>query len=654
MPASPVPDGGNTTLLEKIVVKGQALKRADTGFSTTTIDNVEILEYRAVEVEELFRKVPGMNVRDYGLGGVGNQIVLRGFGNGGHGGDIGFVVDGVPLNEANSHADGYVDLHVLIPLEIANLTVYRGPVSALYGNFNRGGLVAFETRKSGDYAEADVSAAAYGTLDAQVAFGAPLANGNQVNFAAQAYHTDGFRPQSDTDRATVSGRYSGAISPDLDFAISTRLQNAQANSAAYLTPAQFAVDPYGIDPRAQNDGTKKNFGTLRGDLNYTISPEARLLSFAYTTQQDFTRYFSRGSINPAVPWNQREETYDRNVYGLGTSLNGIATLANREIDYVLGVEGFEESTEFQFYDGLNRRMRVGPALNDRESTIRSTSAFGEATMAINPALDLQLGFRADRLSGDCRKLGPEAGSDPCADLDAVSAVTPKFGLQFQALDWLRLRTSYAEGFALPEGFTKYAPGVQSLDPNRFSQWEVGARAVLGAFEFDIAAYRARSSEEFRTVVPGEFENFGATRRRGVEGSVTWRPVDAFSLQAVYGYADSEILQNADVALLGNRVAGVPVNTGTLIASWYASDALRLDATVRHTGAYWKDGANTAQTDSYQVVDLGASYAFATLRPIRLYADIDNVGDKVYAASAGLTTIAAGAPRTFRIGVQVGF
>ncbi len=66
-------------------------------------------------------------------------IVIRGFGNGGHGGDLGAVIDGIPLNEAMSHADGYVDLNVIIPLEIDSFTVLKGPVSALYGNYNRGG-----------------------------------------------------------------------------------------------------------------------------------------------------------------------------------------------------------------------------------------------------------------------------------------------------------------------------------------------------------------------------------------------------------------------------------------------------------------------------------------------------------------------------------
>jgi len=56
-----------------------------------------------------------------------------------------------------SHADGYVDLNVLVPLEIDTLSVIKGPVSALYGNFNRGGLVNIQTRKTGSYREAELA-----------------------------------------------------------------------------------------------------------------------------------------------------------------------------------------------------------------------------------------------------------------------------------------------------------------------------------------------------------------------------------------------------------------------------------------------------------------------------------------------------------------
>lgn len=638
--------------LQEVVVKGQALRRDDMAFSTTTLTQIDIVEERAVEIEDMFRDVPGMNVREYSLGGVANQIVLRGFGDGGHGGDIGFVVDGIPLNEANSHADGYVDTNVLVPLEIESLRVYRGPVSALYGNFNRAGLIAFETRKGGDYAEADFSGASDDAVDVQGALGRQIGSGD-LNLAAQVYRTDGYRPQSRAERATLAGRYGFALTPALDVAVSTRLHVAEADNPAYLTPAQFAVDPYGIDPRAQNDGTEKEFATLRGDVNYTIDSSLRLLTFAYGTQQDFTRWFTRGPANPAAAWAQREETYDRQVYGVGTNLNGGVSLAGRDLGYVAGVEGFSEKTEFQFYDNLDDRRRVNPAVNDRESEVRSVSAFAETTWAAHRLLDLLIGFRADRFEGDCSIRGPETGTDPCDDFEATGDVAPKLGVQSQVASWLRLRASYAEGFALPNGFTKYAPGAQSLDPNEFDQVEIGARIAFDRVNFDVAAYRVNSSDEFRTVRPGEFENFGATERTGVETSLRIYPLETLEFGAVYSYADSEIERNANAALIGNRVAGVPEHTATLNAAWKPIPALRFDAAYRYVGEYEGDAGNTFQSESFEIIDLGASYDLDTATPLRLYVDIENVGDEVYVSSFSATR-APGAPRTLRVGAQIGF
>lgn len=640
------------TALEEIVVKGQALRRDETAFSTTTISRADIIDNRPVEVEDMYRYVPGMNVREYGLGGVANQIVLRGFGNGGHGGDIGFIVDGIPLNEANSHADGYVDTNVLVPLEIDSLRVYRGPISALYGNFNRAGLIAFETRKGGDYLEGDISGASYGTLDAQGVLGSALGNGN-LNVAAQIHHTDGFRPQSRSERATFAGRYGFPVSPDLDLAVSTRLHVSESDSAAYLTPAQFAVDPYGIDPRTQNDGSDKHFATLRGDLNYTLAPSLRLLTFAYATRQDFTRFFTRGPADAAANWAQREETYDRDVYGLGFNLNGTAAVAERDLDYVVGIEGFSETTEFQFYDNLDNRRRINLALDDRESEVRSASIFGEATWAAHRLFDVQLGLRADMFEGDCRILGPELGSDPCERFERTSNISPKLGVKAHVAEWLQVRANYSEGFALPNGFTKYAPGAQSLEPTQFDQVEIGARIVVDSLEFDAAAYRVNSGEEFRTVQPGVYENFGATERTGIEVTATFRPIDEVEIAAVYAHADSEIEENADSGLIGNEVAGVPEHTVTLNAAWWPTSRLGLNAAFRYVGQYQGDAANSFQSDTYGIYDIGASYTLDSARPMRLYVDLENIGDEAYVTSFSATR-APGPPRTLRVGLQFGF
>lgn len=648
------PAPADTRIVDTITVKGQIFRGVESSYSATEISSEDIRIKRVYEINELLEDVPGVSVRDYGLGGVASSTVIRGFGDGAHGGDLGVVIDGIPLNEANSHADGYVDLNVVVPLEVKGLTVFRGPVSALYGNFNRGGLIALETRNSGNYTELDISAGSFDSFDAQAAFGKEVGDSQAYNFAAQYYRTDGFRPQSAADRGTVSGRGSFQISPKVDLSLSGRYHEAEAESAAYTTLAQFQTNPYGIDPRVQNDGADKTFGTLRADLGFILNDNNKVLAYAYGTQQDFTRWFSRGGAD-APSWRQREETYARDVYGLGTSLNGQMDLAGRTISYVAGIEHFDESTDFQFYDDLDNRQRVFPAQFDRESTLSSNALFAEADIALTDRLDLSLGLRADEFDGDCEPLGAETGAAPCEELDTVSNVSPKIGLRAQVLDQLQLRASYSEGFALASGFAKFASGAQELGVNELRQYELGATfKPISSVNLDMALYEINSSNEINEVTPGDFVNFGETSRTGFETSLSWDVSSQFQLQAVYGYADSEIEENLNPDLIGNRVIGVPDHTATLIATYFPIPDIRLSATARYIGEYDIDAGNTNKAPDYAVLDLDAAYSLKTKRPTQVFVSIDNVTDNVYATTINSLGASPGAPRAVFAGVQVGF
>jgi outer membrane receptor protein involved in Fe transport len=196
---------------------------------------------------------------------------------------------------------------------------------------------------------------------------------------------------------------------------------------------------------------------------------------------------------------------------------------------------------------------------DRDLTLQSLSAFGEANLSLHRLLDLSLGVRADRFTGTCRRLGPETTADPCTPLDAVSNVSPKIAAKSQLLPWLELRASYAEGFALPAGNVKYAPGAQSLSPNTIRQVEAGGRITgLQGFELDVVAYRVISSNEFTAVAPGEFANFGRTRRTGIEASLNWQPAQGVDLRVAYGYAESRVQENSTPLWSARRSPGCPI------------------------------------------------------------------------------------------------
>ncbi|GKT14099.1 TonB-dependent receptor [Acidovorax sp. SUPP2522] len=641
--------------LDSIEIKGQALQGAASAYSSTSFDSEEIADKHVSQPTELLRHVPGMNVQNYQLSGVADTIVMRGFGGGGHGGDVGVVLDGIPLNEAMSHADGYVDLNVIVPLEIERFTLYKGPVSALYGNFNRAGLMAIETRKRGDYREVDASLGSHSTVDLQGAWGLKLGEGEYLNLAAQHDRTDGFRAQSDDHRSTLAGRWSKRISADLDVALSGRWHEADGDSPGYVTAAQFAQNPYGKDPRAMNDGANKHFATLRADVNYALSPDVKLLTFAYTTQQDFTRWFSR-PVN-ATTWRQREETYDRNVHGAGTSLNGRTPVAGTPLNWVAGLETFREATDYLYFDGLDNRARLAPAINNRTSKLNSVSAFGEIEAPIHPLFKPSAGLRWDRFTGNCERNGAETGTDPCGPLARTSHASPKLGVRSDVAPGVQLRASWAEGFALPSTFAKYALGAATLDPNVFRQTEVGAQfKPVQGLVLDVAAFRLTSSDEIRTVAPGVYENNGATRRSGVEASALWAAHRDVDLALTWGSAHSRITENGNAALIGKQVAGVPRYMATVSATWRPAADWSTTATWRRVGAYAVNADNSVGYGGYATVDLSAAYRVANRYEI--YAAIANVSDKAYATSAsvigGTQVFAPGAPRTFKLGTKLQF
>ena len=121
----------------------------------------------------------------------------------------------------------------------------------------------------------------------------------------------------------------------LDISLSSRWHEARGDSPSYLTEAQWRQDPQGKDARVVGDGANKHFGTLRLDAQYALGGETRLLGFAYATQQDFVRWFTRPR---GGSWMQREERYDRRVLGAGLNLSGKTAVAARELNWMLGLE----------------------------------------------------------------------------------------------------------------------------------------------------------------------------------------------------------------------------------------------------------------------------------------------------------------------------
>jgi outer membrane receptor protein involved in Fe transport len=591
-------------------------------------------------------------VRNYNLGGVVNVIAIRGFGGGAHGGDLGMMIDGIPLNEAMSHSDGYADLNVIVPLEIERFEVFRGPVSALYGNFNRGGLIAVQSRRGGRYTQLDASFGSFRTADVQAALGTPLGAGH-FNGAVQLWRTGDFRPDSQYRRGTASARWTLPLSTATSVSFSGRVHSGEWDSASYLLKSDFdAGNRRGKDPRVRADGGDKSFGTLRVDLEHGLGSPLKLLAFAYGTQQDYARFFSR-PLN-ASTWSQREETYDRGVTGAGFSLNADQRLGGVALAWVAGAEVHRERTDYLFFEGTLARQRVNPAVYDRTYDFDSRSVFGELTAIVSPVFKPTLGLRHDRFDGGCSKR-PETGGDACAALNALSSTSPKFGVRSTLMPGLDLRASRSIGFALPPGVAKFAPGGAALEPTEYRQNELGLSFKSAWVQLDLARYDMRSVNEVRTVSPGVFENFGTTRRRGTELSIVVTPMESLELALVAAETDAVVTANTSAALVGKRITGVPETSASLSVTWRPAQGLGGSLGWRSQGDIAVNADNSVVAGAFSTVSASLHWQAGGWRA---YAKLDNATDRVYASNlfviGGQPMVAPGAPRSLSVGVQADF
>ena len=172
--------------------------------AATTIVGPEYIERTPITTYgDALRTLPEVNVNNFGQGGIGYGISIRGFTDAEHGRDVAYFIDGVPLNEVSSiHTPNYADLNPLIPETIERLEIIRGPFSVEYGDSNLGGAVNIITKRSEPYASLNASGGSFGTGRGLATYSRTSAIGGWLEpyLAVEGYNTDGYRDNQDFRR----------------------------------------------------------------------------------------------------------------------------------------------------------------------------------------------------------------------------------------------------------------------------------------------------------------------------------------------------------------------------------------------------------------------------------------------------------------------
>lgn len=632
--------------LGEITVKGEAMKESEGAFTVNTISAETIQSQRWENPLAIIEEAPGVEARSIQTGSVADFITIRGMTSGGHGGDVGFSLDGVTLNEAEGHADGFADTNVVIPLELASLALYKGPVSPLYGNFARGGVMAFTTRKGGEYADVHLATGSYATNDAQAAFGSrsgPL----QINGALQSYDSEGWRDNTRFTKTNSAFRAAYDINERSEIALSLRAHGAAFEGPGNIDRAQFLNDSLrhrqAPSVAGTYDGGDKDYSSQRFDFNHRVNDNLKLLTFAYKTNMGITRF---ESSTPNPPANQIERTHERDVVAVGASLNGVNQLLGVSSQWVVGTEYYDEATHEDQWSTVARAR--GTKQRDRDFSIATTSLYGEMALDLDPRFRPTLGFRYDAFDGSLDNRLTSTKSD----LNNFNHFSPKLGVRSALNEKWALRASAANGFALPNSVQKYDPAID-VDGVEFWQYEIGVNGTPSPqWYMDLAAFILNSSDEIQqlpNVTPATFVNAGASRRTGIEGELRYYPaaVNHLELYGTFGVYDTEIRSNTDATFVGKELQRVPNYVANLGVKYEPSSGWGSSLRWRSLGSYNTNNQNTGAYNGYDIINASLFYTMGgEQKPnVRWYVDINNMTDEIYAENVSGAN-AQGEPTSF--------
>ncbi|RVU05953.1 TonB-dependent receptor [Novosphingobium umbonatum] len=554
---------------------------------------------------ELVGRLPGVLVTNFNQGSTSGKFSFRGFNGEGEINAVKLLIDGLPANSNDGNMP-YIDM--VFPLDIAGIEVVRGTADPRSGLHAIAGSANMITRSGGNYIDAKASAGSFATYEGQVAVGHEKGAFSQ-NYSIGYRDAQGYRAHGALDRLALSGKWGFAPSQSLRLGASARHYISHAQEAGYLTGATAAADPRATNGYNASDGDRRLMGQYGLTLDAGLSDRIDFSAKAYANLLRDDRYvrFSSGG-------SQQRRVTSENHYGALAALHWHSTLAGMPLMAEVGGDYQAQDNVSLRYNTLNRVPVT--QTRDQHFILNVGGAYLQAIVEPLPWLKITPAWRWDKVSGhfENRLTGSKA---PINDYGTISQ--PKISLAATPLDGVTLYGNWGKSFQIGVGSGAYliAPRVANLAPSINTGWELGLRyAASKRLETRIALWQQNASGELKRKLndpTGDFENLGATRRRGLDIQINGKPAASLSAWATVSFQKAVIV-TADPATpqyAGNQIDHVPQFLWSGGLDYTGLSRLRLSLWANGQSSYWLTPANSAANGGkfgrYQLVNAEAAY-----------------------------------------------
>ncbi|HVU34229.1 MAG TPA: TonB-dependent siderophore receptor [Opitutaceae bacterium] len=635
----------------------------DTPQSISVVTADQIRDQQMTSLADVAKYVPGITSHQ----GENNrdQIVFRG-----NSSSADFFLNGV-----RDDVQYYRDLY-----NLARVEVLRGPNAMIFGRGGGGGVINRVTKEAEFTPLGEVSIEG-GSFDARrgpIDLNQPLAPDLAFRVNAMLEDSGSFRRFVTLKRKAVNPTFTWLPAPQTKVTVSyeylhdTRVADRGITSF-HGRPADVPIETYYGDPTQSHVNANVNLVTaslehrrgaltIRDHLLYgdydrgyqNLVPGAATPDGSRVTLTGYNNATWRRNV-----FNQTDLTLEADTGPVRHTLLGGLELGRQTTENYRNTAYFDNtatSITVPFADPqttvpVTWRQSATDANNDVQATV--AAVYAQDQLELTPRLRAIAGARFDVF--DLRYHNHRTGGR-LARRDTLGS--PRAGLIYKPVTALSLYSSYAVSYLPSSGdqFSSLTTITEQAKPEAFTNYEAGAKwearrdlgVTLAVYQLDRTNTRATDPND-----PTRLLQTGSQRTRGLEFGLTGAITKAWTVSGGYAYQDAHVRSATVSARAGATVALVPRHSASLWNRYQLTPRLGVGLGAVYRSDVFAGIDNTVTLPGYTEVDAALFYAITPRW--RLQVNVENVlNRRTYLNADNNTNISPGAPRSVRVGMEVGW
>lgn len=615
----------NPFFLEEIVIQGfkQDKDYRLSPVSISSINSKLIQKETLLSIKEITGLVPNLYMPDYGAK-VSSPIYIRGIGSKINSPSVGLYIDGVPYFESSSFDFNFSN--------IESLDVLRGPQGTLYGRNTMGGIINVYTKSpihnpgttfkytGGNHNLYDITA----THSIKIKEDMGISFSGNYNYFGGFFTNEYLHEKADkSDGGQGRIRFDWNITPKWKFKLITSLDYFDQNGF-----------PYGLYNTETDQTENVNYNRpttyIRTISTSGVNVEYSGKGYKINSQTSFQYLTDNQRIDQDFTPKDLYAVHKKEIHRMFSEELNIKSDSKNNYQWLFGLFGFHQ----HIHRDLNVEMPTQGVISNKlyEIPTYGLALFHQSTLnnIIWDGLSLSAGIRFDyeHANNDYQmnnmKGETNVGKDGFDEKLNFRQVTPKFTLQYTTSNLQNIYASVTRGYKAGGFNTSFDKKEErNFDPEYSWNYELGTKLNFcnNRFFADIALFYIdwKNQQVFQPIESGrgrKLKNAGKSASKGIEISLSARPVDELILQANYGYTKAyfkKYLFSEDIDFKDHRLPLVPDHTLSLHADYTfykpfkKLDEIQLGVTYLGTGKiYWADNNELSQS-YYDVLNAQISF-----------------------------------------------